>query len=345
MEANANLLLAPALRPGDVVAVVSPSWGGIAGVPAAARRGVAVLEGLGYEVRMMPHAAGRGRWEWVSASAEERAEDLLAAFADPEVRAIVCGIGGDHSAQVLPLLDMGLVAANPKVFCGYSDITSLHHGIHRATGLVTFYGPALIPQWGAVGGPFEYTVDHFRAVVGRAGAAGALPRADVEVHDGDFDAAEATGTPLRRTPSRPREVLRAGRGSGPLLAACLPSARHVLGTPWQPDYRGRVLVLETPEPPYDLAKADADLTHLRLAGCFDSLAALVLCRPYQFDDAATEALHRLVMEHVSGHGYPVLARVEGGHTDPLPTFPIGVLSTVDGDELVIEEAAVAGVQP
>jgi muramoyltetrapeptide carboxypeptidase len=210
----------------------------------------------------------------------------------------------------------------------------------RATGLVTFYGPALIPQWGAVGGPFDYTVRHFQDVVGRAEAAGGLPRAGVEVHDGDFDAAEATGTPLRRTPSRPREVLRAGRGSGPLLAACLPSARHLLGTRWQPDYTGRVLVLETPEPPYDLGDADADLTHLRLAGCLDSLSALVLCRPYRFDDATTDALHRLMLEHVAGYDYPVLARVEGGHTDPLPTFPIGVLSTVDGDELVIERPAV-----
>jgi muramoyltetrapeptide carboxypeptidase len=340
MGDNVNPLLAPALRPGDVIAVVSPAWGGVGELPAATGRGVAVLEGLGYKVRVMPHAAGRSQWEWVSGSAEERAEDLLAAFADPEVRGIVCGIGGDHSAQLLPLLDMDLIAANPKVFCGYSDITSLHHGIHRATGLVTFYGPALIPQWGAVGGPFGYTVDHFQAVAGRAEAAGALPRADVEVHDGDFDAAEATGTPLRRSPSRPREVLRAGRGTGPLLAACLPSARHLLGTPWQPDYRGRVLVLETPEPPYDLAQADADLTHLRNAGGLDSLAALVLCRPYRFTAADTDRLHQLVLEHVAGHDYPVLARVEGGHTDPLPTFALGVRSTVDGDELLFEEPAV-----
>lgn len=330
----------PALRPGDLIAVVAPSWGGPAELPAAFQRGVASLESHGYRVRPMPNATRRGRWEWVSGSPAERADDLMAAFADPAVRAVVCAIGGDHSAQVLPLLDMDAIAANPKVFCGYSDITSLHHGIHRATGLVTFYGPALIPQWGAVGGPFDYTVRHFEAVAGRAEAAGALPRAGVEVHDGDFGAAEATGTPLRRSPSRPREVLRAGRGSGPLLAACLPSARNVIGTPWQPDYAGRVLILETPEPPYDLAKADADLTHLRLAGCLDGLAALVLCRPYRFDDAAAEALHRLVMEHVAEHAYPVLARVEGGHTDPLPTFPIGVLSTVDGDDLVIEEPAV-----
>jgi muramoyltetrapeptide carboxypeptidase len=343
-------LLAPALAVGDLIAVVTPSWCGPAEVPAPFRRGLATLEATGYRVRVMPHAEGRGRWDWVSGSPAERAEDLMAAFVDPEVRAIVCAIGGDHSAQLLPLLDMEVIAAHPTIFCGYSDITSVHHGIHHATGLVTFYGPAVIPQWGAVGGPFEYTVGHFRRVVERAEPAGALPRADVEVHDGDFPAAEATGTPLRRSPARPRVVLRAGRGSGPLLAACLPSARNLLGTPWRPDYAGRVLVLETPEPPYSPEQADADLTHLRLAGCLDDLAALVLCRPYQFDDAATDAFHELVLEHVAavgdgqrgkGRGYPVLARVEGGHTDPVPTFPIGVAATVDGDELTLDAPAVA----
>jgi muramoyltetrapeptide carboxypeptidase len=336
-------LLAPALAPGDLVAVVTPSWCGPAEVPVPFRRGVATLEATGYRVRVMPHAEGRGRWDWVSGSPAERAADVMAAFADPEVRAIICAIGGDHSAQVLPLLDMDVIAANPTVFCGYSDITSLHHGIHGSTGLVTFYGPAVIPQWGAVGGPFPYTVDHFRAVVERAEAAGHLPRAEVEVHDGDHAAAEAAGTPLRRTPARPREVLRAGRGRGPLLAACLPSARNLLGTPWRPDYAGRVLVLETPEPPYTLEQADADLTHLRLAGCLDGLAALALCRPYQFDDATTAALHDLVLEHVEGRDYPVLARVEGGHTDPVPTFPIGVAAAVDGDELTLDGPAVAAV--
>jgi muramoyltetrapeptide carboxypeptidase len=125
------------------------------------------------------------------------------------------------------------------------------------------------------------------------------------------------------------------------MAACLPSARHVLGTRWQPEYRGRVVVLDTPEPPYGLAQADADLTHLRLAGCLDDLAALVVCRPYRFAANEAVALHRLVLEQVADFEYPILARVEGGHTDPMPTLPIGVDVTIDGDELIIDGPAVA----
>jgi muramoyltetrapeptide carboxypeptidase len=333
-----GVLLPPALEPGDTVAVVSPSWGGAAELPAPYRRGLEVLRAHGFEVRAMPNAEGRRGW--VSGTPEERVEDLHGAFAAPTVRAVVCAIGGLHSAQLLPLLDFDLIAAHPKVFCGYSDITSLHFAIHRMTGLVTFYGPAVIPQWGAVGGPLDYVVEHFALVTGSPEPPGPIPRADFEVQDTDFERAESTGERLRQSPSRPREVLRAGRARGPLLAACLPVARFLIGTRWEPELAGRVLVLETPEKPYDPETADADLTHLRLAGWLDDLAALVLCRPYDFTEEQTEQLHEALMAHVSRWDYPVVVRVEGGHTDPLPTFPVGVTTEVDGDEIVLAEAAV-----
>lgn len=286
----------------------------------------------------MAHAEGRRGW--VSGTPQERVADLHDAFSDPQVRGVLCTTGGLHSAQLLPLLDFDLIAANPKVFCGYSDITSLHLAIHSVTKLVTFYGPAVIPQWGAVGGPLDYMVDHFARVVERPEPAGSLPSADFEIHDTDFGRAERTGQPLQRTPSRPREVLRGGRARGPLAAACLPVARNVIGTPWEPDLEGRVLVLETPETPYDPETADADLTHLRLAGWLDGLAALVLCRPYGFTDAQTEQLHEALMAHLAHRDYPVIARVEGGHTDPLPTFPLGVTVDVNNTDLTIHETAV-----
>lgn len=340
-----DLVRPPALVPGARVAVVSPSWCGPAELPRQFRRGLSALQQRGFAPEVMTYAEGRRGW--LSGTIEERVADLHAAFADPEIRAVLCTIGGDHSAQLLPRLDLDLIAAHPKVFCGYSDITSLHLAIHAHTGLVTFYGPAVIPQWGAVGGPLDYTVEHFLRVTGRAQPAGPLPRSEFEIQDSDFDRAERTGTPLRRSSSPARVALREGRAGGPLLAACLPSARNVIGTPWEPDLRGRVLLLETPEQPYDPATADADLTHLRLAGWLDDLAALVLCRPYGFSDAQTDQLHDAVMTHVASFDYPVLARVEGGHTDPLPTLPLGVSTEVHGTDLVLTEPAVRppGVVP
>src|SRR5437899_426237 len=110
----------PILRAGDTIAIVAPSWSGPARFPHRVERGVRFLKSLGYRVILAPHAAGdRGH---VSGTAEERAADLHWCFADPSVRAIVAAIGGDHSNQLLPLLDWDLIASNPTIVMGYSDV-------------------------------------------------------------------------------------------------------------------------------------------------------------------------------------------------------------------------------
>src|SRR5438874_8903292 len=141
-----RLVKPPRVRPGDTVAIVSPSAPAFGRFPHRGERGTAYLESLGLRVRPMRHAAGVDGW--VSAPPEARAADLHEAFADPEVAVVLCAIGGNHSNQVLPHLDFDLIRANPKIFQGYSDMTILHWAIGQETGLSTFYGPALVPELG-----------------------------------------------------------------------------------------------------------------------------------------------------------------------------------------------------
>lgn len=101
------------LRPGDTIAIISPSWGGAGMFPHRLDRGVAWLIAQGYHVVVMPHA--RGQHGYVSGTPAERAADINAAFADPQVHAIIAAIGGDHSCQVLPLLDWALIRSHPKI--------------------------------------------------------------------------------------------------------------------------------------------------------------------------------------------------------------------------------------
>lgn len=118
------LVRPPRVRPGDTVAVVSPSFGAVGGFPHRVERARDYIESLGLKVRLMPNAAGVDGW--VSAPAEARAEDIHQAFLDEEVAVVLAGIGGNHSTQVLPCLDYDLIRAHPKVFQGYSDVTVLH---------------------------------------------------------------------------------------------------------------------------------------------------------------------------------------------------------------------------
>jgi muramoyltetrapeptide carboxypeptidase len=104
-------------------------------------RGVGWWESQGYRVKLSEAVFAQD--DWVAGAPKQRARDLEALFADPEVDAVQCFRGGYGSAQLIPLLDFDLVGANPKPFVGYSDITALHESIRQRTGLATFYGPHL----------------------------------------------------------------------------------------------------------------------------------------------------------------------------------------------------------
>src|SRR5512135_1254374 len=114
----------PRLRPGDTVAIVSPSWGGAGLFPHRVELGVRQLEALGYRVKLARHALSHRNY--ASDTPENRAADLHECFADPEVRAIIAAIGGNHACHLLPLLYFDLIRHNPKIFMGFSDITVLN---------------------------------------------------------------------------------------------------------------------------------------------------------------------------------------------------------------------------
>lgn len=326
-----GLLFPPPLRTGDTVAVISPSWPSAVKNPGVFHGRLKVLERAGYRVHLMPNARLDG--DWVCGTPQQRAADLHEAFADPDVHAVACDSQGFHHAQLLPLLDFELIAANPKVLTGIQGVTSLHHAIHARTGLVTCYGSVGQLHWRTLGRVLRRrrlggrptvvrTIDHFHAVFGQPEAAGPIPRT------------------RDRNPANRRHVLREGRASGPLLVTHPYYACSLLGTPWQPDYAGRVLVLVLAgnHSPADL---DSSLTHLRLAGSLDELSALVVCRPYAPTPIGLELLDDVVAKHTADYGYPVVTRVEGVYTDPAVIYPIGVRATIDVDELTLDEPAVA----
>src|SRR5262249_27137328 len=96
-------------------------------------------------------------------SPEARADDIHRAFADPDVSVVLCAIGGNHSNQVIPHLDMELIRRNPKVFQGYSDMTVLLWALGRHAGLRTFHGPSLLAEMGEFPAVLPYTDRFLRA--------------------------------------------------------------------------------------------------------------------------------------------------------------------------------------
>ena len=159
------------------MAAVSLSWGGPGAFPEIYLSGKRQLEdSLGLVVVEGRHA--RAAPAWLAAHPEERAADLMAAFADPAIKGIVSTIGGDDSIRLLPFLDLAVIRDHPKVFLGFSDTTVTHFACLKA-GLVSFYGPAIIPNFAELGGPLAYTTSSVRQALFSTEPAGRIvPNSD-----------------------------------------------------------------------------------------------------------------------------------------------------------------------
>lgn len=318
----------PRVRPGDTVAVVSPSFGAVGRWPHRVERATAYLESLGLKVCVMPNAA---RSEgWASAPPEARVEDLHQAFLDDEVAVVLAGIGGNHSNQLLPLLDYDLIREHPKIIQGYSDITVLHWALAKHSGLSAFYGPALVPELGEFPRVLPHTDRCLRAAWFGDEA--------ISYEPSDTWTDEVLDWDTKLDLTRPRELrtsdgwvtIREGEASGPLLGGCLETiCWHLKGSAAWLDPDGAILFFETSEERPSPAYVDGYLTDLEQLGVFEAAAALVLARPYGYTPEDAKALWEVVARRTEASGLPVLANVEVGHADPMVTLPLGVAAELD----------------
>jgi len=276
----------------------------------------------------MPNAA---RSEgWVSAPPQARVDDLHQAFSDDDVAVVLAGIGGNHSNQLLPLLDYNLIRENPKVFQGFSDITVLHWALAKNSGLSTFYGPALVPELGE----FPHVLAHTDRYL-RSAWFGVEP---ISYEPSETWTDEQLDWNMEADLKRPRELrssdgwitIREGAVSGVLIGGCLESiCWHVKGSPSWLDLTGAVLFLEMSEQAPSPADVDGYLTDLEQLGVFEAAAALVFARPYGYTDEDAVVLWDVVARRTEAAGLPVLANVEAGHTDPMITLPLGLPAELD----------------
>lgn len=285
------------LAPGDRVAVVAPAG------PVPADRldaGLAVLHGWGLDVVEMPHARDRlGRLPYLAATDEERAGDLMAAWCDPDVAAVVCARGGYGVQRMLDHLDWdALAAAGPKVLVGFSDITALHQAFAARLGLATVHGP----------------------VVTSLGSGDDVSRA----HLRDLLLGPVAGLSL--TPE-PVDALAGGRAEGVLVGGNVALLAADAGTPtWRPATGGIALLEDLDESPYSL---DRMLTQLLRAGWFDGVRGIALG---QFTGCGTlEEQRALFADRLGRLGVPVLLGVPVGHADRNLAVPLGVPAALDAD--------------
>lgn len=316
-----KLIKPPRLHPGDLIGLIAP--GGQVS-EAAIGKAVAKIEKLGFRCKQGQNLrALHGNY---AGSVQQRRDDLNAMFADREVKAIWCIRGGSGCISILPVLDYGLIRANPKVLLGYSDITALHLAIHRHAGLVTFHGPVAISSESA------YADTHMLNLL-----------MDPQPQ---YTIAMAAENALRaqREPHYGIRTLTYGEASGPLIGGNLSLVSALMGTPYAADFRNSILFLEeVNEAPY---RIDRWMMQLDLAVGFGKAAAVMVgicdnCGPADADPSLT--LHETLDLHLKPLVIPAVTGYSFGHIRHQFTLPMGINARLDtlGQTLTLLEAAVS----
>ncbi|MBU0988213.1 MAG: LD-carboxypeptidase [Proteobacteria bacterium] len=292
----------PRLKPGDTIGIVAPAS------PFDRERfskGRAVLESMGFRIVVEDDIFFKR--EYLAGTDAQRADLINRLFVDPAIKAIVCARGGFGSMRILSLLDYETIQKHPKAFIGFSDISALLSVFNARCGLVTFHGPMVTT----------------------------LSDAAQKTKDALFAAVTADIKP-ELTPSSGRTI-KPGQASGPVAGGNLSTLCHLVGTPFAPDFKGRILFLEDKdEAAY---RIDRMLSQMKLAGCFNGLAGMMLgsfeaCGDY-------DEIYRIVEETFGDVDIPILAGFDIGHGQTNITIPLGVSATLDTDrqKLIYHEPA------
>lgn len=324
----------PAVRHGDTIGIVSPSWFGGAPYVPRAMHGIRYLEGLGFEVRVAPHAFNN--WGHVSDTARNRAADINRLFADPSVSAILCTIGGSHSAELLPYLDYETVIQNPKIFMGFSDITTLNVALYAATGLCTINGPYLLSDWAEFPTMPAISNDWIMRLMTSTEAPGAIPYPTQWTSEFlDWTTGEDRSRKRRYQPNTSWRVLRHGTGEGRLIGGCIESLQPLRGTRFWPDMSGGILFIETAGDLKTPEATDELLMGFENMGTFDLIHGLLVAKPYDFTPDDERRFEDFLLERTHKWSFPVVSNMDFSHYTPMIGMPIGVRASISTAPLQI----------
>jgi len=311
IQKSGSLLKAQALKPNDLIGVIAPSTA--VSDPDDIRKAKETLDYFGLRMKLGNHILkGNG---YKSRTIDERLSDLHNMFSDPEVKGVFCIRGGYGSPQLLDKIDYELIAKNPKVFLGYSDITAMHLAIHKYSGLVTFHGPVLLSTFS------NYTIEYFKKALFQTEPVGITSNAkDKNVFREVF--------PIR--------TIFSGKAKGKLIGGNLSLICSTLGTKYEIDTKDKIFFIEdVGEEPY---RIDRMLTQLRLSGKLADASGIVIgyCKGCDYEGLQTSriwdySLGEVLDNIIAPVEKPAIYGLTIGHTTNQLTLPMGVEAELDAD--------------
>jgi muramoyltetrapeptide carboxypeptidase len=285
------------LKDGDRIGILAPA-GPV--LQAEIQPGLDFLESRGFQLVYASHLLDRKGY--LAGEDEARVKDLHAMFRDKKIKAVLCARGGYGTLRILRNLDYSLFSRNPKVFVGYSDITALLFALFKKSGIITIHGPVLRDLVKGDG----HNANLLMTLI-----------TSEELITIDFP----SGTAVKR-----------GRAEGVVLGGNLSLICHLIGTPFLPSFKGRLLFLEERGEP--LYRIDRMLTHLLLSGELEKCAGLMVGTFEECEDPVSVV--DLVRERCSTLRMPIVAGFPVGHgLDNVP-LPIGARAVLDTRRMRLE---------
>jgi muramoyltetrapeptide carboxypeptidase len=287
----------PPLEPGGTIGVIAPGrWP----KPERIKNGKALLEARGY--RVVVHKQNCLKDGQLAGSDAARAKAIMDMFADPAIDAIICARGGTGSLRLLDKLDYKLIKRNPKPFVGFSDITVLLQAITKRCGFVTYHGPMFV-SFAEDYAPFTLD-DLFAAITAKKNYSLRFPDVD---------------------------VIRPGRAQGVLVGGNITLSEYLIGTPY--DWSGRDAILFIEDTEEVIYKMADKLQHLRLAGKFDKVRAVIVGEMADIRDGETgfarkgdkpfgKSLRQILLD-VLPKNVPLCLDFPCGHGKNITTLPVG----------------------
>lgn len=324
------------LSKGEKIAVVSLSWGGLGDDCFIHKFNIAkerLEKDFGLEVICMPHAL-KGS-EFVTNHPELRAKDLMDAFSDNSISAIFCAIGGDDTIRILPYIDLEIIKNNPKIFMGYSDTTINHFMMYKA-GLVSFYGPSIMSEFGEYVRMFSYTQKAVKDILFGNWEQYRLLPSDEWTDDYVIWQESNINTPHNmKKDSHGYEVIN-GHGvvQGHLLGGCIDVFMMAIGTKIWPtlnEWEDAILFIETSEdkPSPDFIKWT--FRNLAAQGILNVINGIIVGKPQgeKYYNEYKAAITQVVVNEEHLDVLPVFYNVNFGHAKPIGIIPYGIKAQLD----------------
>lgn len=300
------------------IRIIAPSFGWRSNRDKAYIRSIQRLEDLGYKVTLGKSIKKYGRLG--TATVGQRLADFHNAYADQNVRAVLCLNGGWSANELLPKIDWQLLRDNPKPLIGFSDITVLHNAIWAKTGQICLLGPNLGSFGWATASHWRYTLDNLQRVLTN----------DVPLRLIKSQGWQSGKVSYKTTP--PWKVLQAGSAQGTLLGGNLGTYYLLQGTEYAPVFdREIILAIEDDAEagPYTAREFDRRLeSFLQQPGARESVKGVLIGR-FEKDSKVTLPDMRDIVQRKFDSSIPVVVDVDFGHTKPLLTLPIGGVVSIE----------------